>query len=481
MLQTHTLCAGATGSGKTVAAQVIVEEALSKDVSVVVFDPTAQWTGFFRPCKTKGMLNLYGLFNMKTDNAKSYNGNIYTIDDPEFHFDVKKYMNPGEITVFCMHKMDPTQIDLLVESTIKDVFMAHSEERTKCELLIVYDEVHRLLPKFGGSGKGFIQIERAAREFRKWGVGLILISQVLSDFVGEIKANIGTEIQMRTRYERDLERVKMKYGEDTMMSVVKASVGTGMVQNSEYNRGRPYFVSFRPLLHDPHRLSDEILDQYDKYNKRAEGLKEQLDNMKKVEVDVFDLELELTLLTDNIKRGSFDIVELYLESLEPRIKDQYEDLDDNKKGKIAEIRKKAEIERQRILKERRTTDTEAKKARRESETTTGEVARRIQESRERERIEAEMRRAAEVVKPPAPPPKPEEKVSEETKEAKEEAPQPVKPKAGVADILSDVDKKIQEVGKLKSSDKILDTLKERKKTRKTLWGKMISSIKGDEG
>jgi len=33
-------------------------------------------------------------------------------------------------------------------------------------LIIIFDEVHRLLPKFGGTGEGFIQIERGAREFR---------------------------------------------------------------------------------------------------------------------------------------------------------------------------------------------------------------------------------------------------------------------------------------------------------------------------
>src|SRR3989344_1615725 len=45
-LQMHTLVAGSTGSGKTVAAQGIIEAALLKKKSVIVFDPTAQWTGF---------------------------------------------------------------------------------------------------------------------------------------------------------------------------------------------------------------------------------------------------------------------------------------------------------------------------------------------------------------------------------------------------------------------------------------------------
>jgi len=102
------------------------------------------------------------------------------------------------------------------------------------KVILVFDEVHRLLSKFGGSGEGFLQVERACREFRKWGMGVMLVSQVLSDFVGEIKANISSEVQMRTRDEGDLNRIKTKYGGDFLQSLVKASVGVGMFVNPAY-------------------------------------------------------------------------------------------------------------------------------------------------------------------------------------------------------------------------------------------------------
>ncbi|MEM5882452.1 MAG: hypothetical protein QXS69_03260, partial [Candidatus Aenigmatarchaeota archaeon] len=190
--------------------------------------------------------------------------------------------------------------------------------------LIVYDEVHRLLPKFGGSGKGFLALERGVREFRKWGIGLVLISQVLSDFIGEIRANIGTEIQLRTRYEGDLDRIKMKYGEEFVSQIVKANIGTGMVVNSEYNRGRPYFVSFRPILHQVTRLSEKDLDEYDKRDRKIEELKFYLEELKKHEIDVFDIETELNLAESKLMQGAFDIVDIYLEGLEPRIKREFE-------------------------------------------------------------------------------------------------------------------------------------------------------------
>ncbi|MEM4347914.1 MAG: DUF87 domain-containing protein [Candidatus Altiarchaeota archaeon] len=323
-LTTHVLIAGATGSGKTIAAQVLVEEALQRNVSAIVFDPTAQWTGFLRKNKDKGMFALYGKFGMKEKDARAFNGNIYIVKDPNKKIDIKKYQKPGEITVFCLNKLETPEIETFISNAIRDVFLGGFEETYELKTLIIIDEVHRLLPKFGGSGNGLTQVEHAVREFRKWGLGVILISQVLSDFVGEIKANIGTEIQMRARYEGDLERIKMKYGEDILRSVVKAAVGTGMLQNAEYNKGRPYFISFRPILHSVQRISDKELERYDKFNIKIEELKDKIEKLKEVGVDVFDLELELNLAFDNVKKGSFDVAKLYLESLEPRINSEYE-------------------------------------------------------------------------------------------------------------------------------------------------------------
>jgi hypothetical protein len=385
------------------------------------------------------MLNLYPLFQMKPSDARAFNGNVYILTNPREHIDIKKYMNPGEIVVFCLHKLDPSQIDTLVETTVKDVFRAHLDESTQCRLLIVYDEVHRLLPKFGGSGRGFIQIERAAREFRKWGVGLVLISQVLSDFVGEIKANIGTEVQMRTRYERDLERIRMKYGEDTMKSVVKANVGTGMIQNAEYNQGRPYFVSFRPLLHDHHRLSDDVLDKYDKYNKKIDELKEILDDMKEIGVDVFDLSLELGLALDNVKRGGFDVVELYLESLEPRIRDQFSKLNKAQRESIEGLRRKREAEKKRIASE-------------------------------------------DMYEAPAPFKEPSPVAASEAAAEEKPAAEGREERKGILDILSGIDRELEGIAVGRKEPDMLSELKERRRERKRVWDKMLkkSGVKSNE-
>jgi len=220
--------------------------------------------------------------------------------------------------------------------------------------MLAFDEIHRILPKFGGSGSGFLQIERSCREFRKWGIGVMLISQVLSDFVGEIKANINTEVQMKTRDEGDLNRIKLKYGESYIQELIKSPVGTGMVQNNKFNNGIPYYIQFRPILHSVIRLTDEELAEYNKYNQIIDNLEYSLDQLEENKIDVFDLRLELKLSKDKVKSGNFNMVKIYLEGLTPRIDKAWQKLGKTPKQKelelIDEVVLREEMEKARKLK-----------------------------------------------------------------------------------------------------------------------------------
>jgi hypothetical protein len=157
---------------------------------------------------------------------------------------------------------------------------------------------------------------------------------VLNDFVGEIKANINTELQTRTLEENDLERIRTKYGEEFLKSLIRAEVGVVMFQNAEYNRGRPYFVNFRPILHSTRRLPDEELEKYNKYNDLVDDLEFSINELEKLKIDTFDLKMELKLIKDKIMSGSFSVVDIYLEGLSPRVDKEWEKL-----GKKAPKRK----------------------------------------------------------------------------------------------------------------------------------------------
>ena len=223
-LMVHSIAAGGTGSGKTVSAMVCAEELLKRKVPVIVFDPTAQWTGFMKPCTLKQMLDLYPKFGLKPSDTRSFKTNIILVDDPNMKINIKDHMKPGELTVFVLNRLKPGELDPFVVRTIQSIFDMRPKESKKLELLLVYDEVHRLLPKYGGKG-GYVAIEKGAREFRKWGIGLYLISQVLLDFKGAIRANIATEVQLRTKYEGDINRVKTKRQLKIIINMLLVGIG----------------------------------------------------------------------------------------------------------------------------------------------------------------------------------------------------------------------------------------------------------------
>ena len=320
LLTVHSIVAGSTGGGKSIAAQDIVEECLLHDVAVVVFDPTAQWSGMLRKCTDKKMLSFYAKMGINVKEARAFPGNIRAVKDGRELIDLMKFFKPGEIQVFTTSTLDPKDYDVFVANTIRQIFHSNLQEYRGLRCMLVYDEIHRILPKFGGSGEGFVQIERGCREFRKWGIGILLISQVLQDFVGQIKANINTNIQMKTRDEGDLNRIKEQYGESFIQELIKSPVGSGMIQNSAWNNGRPYYITFRPIYHSVVRLSDDELDLYNEYNDKISQLEYELEQLEKEHgQDVFDLRLELKLALDKVKSGNFNMVKIYLEGLTPRI------------------------------------------------------------------------------------------------------------------------------------------------------------------
>ena len=199
---------------------------------------------------------LYKKFSIK--GPRAFKGDVIEINDSNLNVDIIHYLKNSGLTVFKLDKLTPKKLDKFIEDNLEKIYKAGLSESGSLKTLVVLDEVHRLLPKYGGR-KAHIRLEQAVREFRKWGIGLLMISQVLTDFKGAIRGNIGTEIQMRTRYEGDIKRVRDRHGSRISKLIAKMPTGLGMVESSDYNKGNPYFVEFRPLMHSQFKISEQEL------------------------------------------------------------------------------------------------------------------------------------------------------------------------------------------------------------------------------
>jgi len=311
-LTTHALVTGSTGSGKSVAASILVEEVLQLNIPVIVFDPTSQWSGFVKPLQDKKIFKYYSEFALKEENAHSFKGLLYDVDNPNIDLDIKKFMNPGEITVFDLNKLKSGEYDQAVMHIIDTIFRIRWEESADLKMLLVFDEVHRLLEKYGGKG-GYVALEKAAREFRKWGIGLIMVSQVSADFKHAVAGNILTEFQLNTKSIEDIKKVEQKYGSDYSSRITRQSIGVAMVQNPKYNDGKPWFVHFRPPFHNPHKVSDEELKLYADYSEKIDYYENKLSSLSDEESE--NALLELRLARSKLKEGHFKMVDVYLSSI----------------------------------------------------------------------------------------------------------------------------------------------------------------------
>ena len=192
--------------------------------------------------------------------SESFGARVIDVNASILNIDIIHYMNQKGLTILRLDGLTPAKADAFVESTLEQIYRAKLPETSGLRSLVVLDEVHRLLPKYGGR-KAYTKLEQAVREFRKWGVGLLMISQVLTDFKGAIRGNIGTEIQMHSRYEGDIKRVRERHGATISQLISKMPVGIGMVESAGTNKGNPYFIEFRPLLHSPLKLTEKEIAQ----------------------------------------------------------------------------------------------------------------------------------------------------------------------------------------------------------------------------
>lgn len=106
-------------------------------------------------------------------------------------------------------------VGLLIRVVYDTLFWAgsHPISGKKQPLLIVVDEAHRFLPE-GGDTPCHRILNRIAKEGRKYGVGLMVVTQRPSDIDGAVLSQCGTMISLRTTNPSDRAKVAAAFPDD---------------------------------------------------------------------------------------------------------------------------------------------------------------------------------------------------------------------------------------------------------------------------
>jgi DNA-binding transcriptional ArsR family regulator len=239
------LVSGSSGSGKTVAAKVIVEELLDDGIPVLVFDATRQWERLKEKNADDEMLKRYRLFGMR-QNSKGFN--LQTVRQM---IDADEILASQGATVFDLsgisEEADRVERVALALDRILEYFDSQ-RDADELRLLIVVEEAHLWTLK--EVGKDAIRfLDKAVRMLRKKGVGVMLVSHKISDFDPTMRSSMNMNIFFRTKYSGDLDGISRILGSEFSKVAPNLSVGYSIFHLADV--GDPFIIAWRPTYSQP--------------------------------------------------------------------------------------------------------------------------------------------------------------------------------------------------------------------------------------
>ncbi len=127
-------------------------------------------------------------------------------------------------------------------------YFQFQEDSDNLRLLIVVEEAHLWTSK--EVPKDAVRfLDNTVRLLRKKGVGVMLVSQKISDFDPAMRSAMNISILFRTKYEGDLDSIARTLGSDISKIVPSLPVGYSVFHSADV--GSPLLIAWRPLYSQP--------------------------------------------------------------------------------------------------------------------------------------------------------------------------------------------------------------------------------------
>jgi KaiC/GvpD/RAD55 family RecA-like ATPase/DNA-binding transcriptional ArsR family regulator len=239
------LVSGASGAGKTIAAKVIVEELVEEGIPAVVFDYTQQWGRLLEKNTNEEMLDRYAEFGMRRS-PKGLKGRVLN-SAPQLD---SLLGSAGATIVDLSDIYDSTERVNKVARMLDQIleYFQFQEDSEDLRLLIVVEEAHLWTSK--DLPKDAVRfLDSAARLLRKKGVGVMLVSQKISDFDPAMRSAMNISILFRTKYEGDLKAIARMLGSEASEIIPRLPVGYSVFHFADV--GDPFVLAWRPTYSEP--------------------------------------------------------------------------------------------------------------------------------------------------------------------------------------------------------------------------------------
>jgi KaiC/GvpD/RAD55 family RecA-like ATPase/DNA-binding transcriptional ArsR family regulator len=239
-VQKGILVSGASGAGKTIAAKVIVEELLEDGVPVLVFDYTQQWQRLLEKNTNDKMLDRYAEFGMRRS-PKGFEGRVVNSETQLDSLLASTGATIVDLSVIYDSAERVGRVAQVLDRLLEYFqFQGDSED---LRLLIVVEEAHLWMSKDVPKDAARF-LDTAVRLLRKKGVGVMLVSQKISDFNPAMRSAMNISILFRTKYEGDLRAIARMLGTEISAVVPGLPVGYSLFHLADI--GDPFVVAWRP-------------------------------------------------------------------------------------------------------------------------------------------------------------------------------------------------------------------------------------------
>jgi DNA helicase HerA-like ATPase len=212
---------------------------------VLVFDYTQQWQRLLERNTNGEMLDRYAEFGMRRS-PKGLKGRVLN-SAPQLD---SLLGSAGATIVDLSDTYDSAErvgkvaqiLDQLLE------YFQFQEDSSDLRLLIVVEEAHLWTSKDVPKDAARF-LDSAVRLLRKKGVGVMLVSQKISDFDPAMRSAMNVSILFRTKYDGDLRAIAKILGSDASNIIPKLPVGYSIFHLADV--GDPLVVAWRPTFSQP--------------------------------------------------------------------------------------------------------------------------------------------------------------------------------------------------------------------------------------
>ncbi len=223
-LSTHLLVCGGAPFSRHALMRYVAEQVYKRRRRVAVFSTISEWNAHLG----RRILDCYS-------SAKDLIAMISNARSPNLRV--------------LMDLAHSKKIDHRLASLLDELSDSVREESRALRLLLVFDGVYDVLVHNRGSRCASIfYLERAVREFRKWGIGVAMSAEGLSTLTDPLRTNFWTVVHLGTRDQAEIETAALYFGKESSL-LPKLRRGEALALSYESWNAEPFRLRLPfPLL-----------------------------------------------------------------------------------------------------------------------------------------------------------------------------------------------------------------------------------------